>query len=180
MKSLHNHIILIGFKHTGKSIIGKNLAKTLEVPFIDLDNIIELAYENKTKQKLTCRKIMQNEGVQFFRHIETQALLQVINAKPSIISLGGGTPMSYENQRLIKPYLLVHITAPKGIVYERIVMNGHPAFMNPEEDLFETFNRLWNERISIYEKIEDFSILNDSTVQESIQKITQKLIANRP
>lgn len=175
MKSLHNHIVLMGFKNTGKSIIGENLAKTLAVPFMDLDKVTELFYEKKCNEKLTCRKIMQKEGAQFFRHLETQALLHVISEKPSIISLGGGTPLSFENQRLIKPYLLVHIMAPKGIVYERIAMNGHPAFVSPEEDLFESFNRLWDERIGIYEKIKDFSILNDSTVQESIKKITQRL-----
>lgn len=175
MKLLHNHIVLIGFKHTGKSAIGEHLAKKLHMPFVDLDKMIELIYENKFNHKLTCRKIMENEGEKFFRFLETRALSKIIDENPSIISLGGGTPLSLENQRIITPYLLIHIKAPIGIVYERIVMNGQPAFINSEEDLFDAFNRLWSERIGVYEKIQDFSILNDSSIQESVNKITKKL-----
>ena len=53
MKSLHNHIVLIGFKHVGKSIIGENLARRLNSHFIDLDHQIELLYENKFNKKYT-------------------------------------------------------------------------------------------------------------------------------
>ena len=66
MQPLNNHIVLIGFKHTGKSVIGESLAKKLHVPFIDLDQKIEFLYENKFNKKCTCRQIMQQNGKQFF------------------------------------------------------------------------------------------------------------------
>ncbi len=175
MSSLRNHVVLIGFKHAGKSVIGGNLAKKLCVPFVDLDKKIELLYEDKFDEQITCRQIMQNKGEKFFRYLETNALFHVVNSNPSIISLGGGTPLSAENQRIIKPYILIHITAPQGVIYERIIMNGRPAFFNSGEELLESFNRLWDERINIYEKIKDFSILNNSSINDSVNKIIQKL-----
>ncbi len=175
MQALHNHIVLIGFKHAGKSVIGKSLAKKLHVPFIDLDQKIEILYENKFSKKSNCREIMQQQGENFFRILERDALSQLIDCQPSIISLGGGTPLSATNQRLIKSCVLVHITAPRGVVFERILMSGQPAFFNPEEDLLESFNRLWDEREIIYEKIKDFSIENNCSVSEAVRKIINKL-----
>ncbi len=175
MQSLRNHIVLIGFKHVGKSVIGKDLAKKLHVPFIDLDRKIEILYENKFSKKSTCRQIMQQNGEKFFRYLEMNALSEIINFQPSIVSLGGGTPLTAENQRIIKSCIVVHITAPRGIVFERILMSGQPAFFNPEEELLESFNRLWNEREKIYKEIKDFSIENNDSVDAAVSKITKKL-----
>lgn len=178
MQPLLKHIVLIGFKHAGKSVIGASLAKELHLRFIDLDKKIEALYEDKTKKDMTCRAIMQIEGEKFFRQLEIEALSQVVKSEPSVISLGGGTPLYEENQRILKSCILIHITAPKGVIYERILMSGRPAFVKPGEDLFATFNQLWNERIRIYERLENFSICNDSSIQDSVEKITKKLTAD--
>ena len=175
MQPLHNHIVLFGFKHVGKSVIGKNLAKKLNCQFIDLDHQIELLYENKLKEKYNCRQIMLNSGQDFFRSLEVNALCQIIDAPPSVISLGGGAALHPECQRLIKACILVHITAPKGIVYERIRMSGRPAFFKQGEDLLESFNRLWDERKKTFEDLQDYSIENDSSVENAVAKITNKL-----
>lgn len=175
MQPLRNRIVLIGFKHVGKSVIGKSLAKKLHVPFLDLDQKIESLYEEKFTKKCTCRQIMQQNGEKFFRFFEMKALSQIEELQPSIISLGGGTPLYADNQRIIKSCIWVHITAPRGIVFERILMSGQPAFFNPEEDLLESFNRLWDERERIYEKVRDFLIENNGSVNDAVNKITMKL-----
>lgn len=177
MHSPHNHIVLIGFKHVGKSVIGIQLAKTLHMPFVDLDKEIELIFKTNYKKNYTTHQIMKKKGVDFFRHLETDALFKLISSisHPSVISLGGGTPLSAENQRLIKSCLLVHINAPPGIIFERILMSGRPAFFNPNEDMVESFERLWNEREKIYKKIEDFAIENDGSIADAVEEIVTKL-----
>lgn len=175
MQPLHNHIVLIGFKHVGKSAIGKNLSEKLSVPFIDLDQAIEASYENHFQTKTSCRQIMQDKGESFFRHFETDVLADILNLQPSIISLGGGTPLSLENQKMIESSLLIHITAPKGVVYERILMSGLPAFFNPKEDLLKSFNVLWETRVAVYKKIAGFTIKNNSTVQDASADIIKTL-----
>ena len=175
MQSLHNHIILMGFKHVGKSVIGKNLSEKLKVPFIDLDHTIEMLYENTYSKKNTCRQIMQKHGEKFFRYLEMNALSETLDVKPSIISLGGGTPLIVENQKMIQPCILVHVTAPRGIVFERILMSGMPAFFNPGEDMLKSFNRLWEEREKNYKEITDILIENRGSVDDAVRKITKKL-----
>ncbi|MCE3239108.1 MAG: aROK [Gammaproteobacteria bacterium] len=175
MSSLPNHIVLMGFKHVGKSIIGKNLARRLNRLFIDLDHQIELAYENKFNKKYNCRQIMQKVGQDNFRCLEVNVLRQMIDLKPSVISLGGGTVLHPENRKLIQSCLVVYITAPRDVVFERILMGGRPAFLNPEKDLLQSFNQLWNERKIVFESIQNYSIMNDTTVENAVDEILKKL-----
>lgn len=178
MQSLCNHVILIGFKHVGKSVIGEQLAKKLHVSFVDLDKNIELLYEKKFNKKNTYRQILQTQGEVLFRQLEMQALSDVMSLGPCILSLGGGTPLCTENQRIIqscKTSVLIHVTAPRGVVFERILMSGRPAFFNSDEDLLAGFNRLWDEREKIYEKLRKFSVENDGSVDDCVKKIATKL-----
>jgi len=177
--SLHKHIILIGFKHTGKSVIGMKLAKKLQIPFMEVDQQLEYLYEDKYAKKSTCREIMHEHGEVFFRALETESLMTIINLYPSVISFGGGTPLSIKNQHLIKNHILVHITASRNIVFERILKSGRPAFFNPEESLLQFFNRLWDKRITVYEKLAHFSVENNSTIDISVDSIIKKIIARK-
>lgn len=175
MDLLRKHIVLIGFKHVGKSVIGQSLALRLNSAFIDLDKQIELLYENKFNKKYTCREIMLHDGQDFFRRLEVDALRQIMASTPSVISLGSGAALYEENQKLIKSSILVQITASQDVVFERITQSGRPAFFNPEEDLLESFNQLWVKRNKIYENIHDFLIVNNSTVDEVVDKILKKI-----
>ena len=57
-----SHIILIGFKSVGKTLIGRRLAKTLNKKFIELDREVEKLYKKNHLEPLTCRQIMQTHG----------------------------------------------------------------------------------------------------------------------
>jgi shikimate kinase len=169
------HISLLGFKHVGKSAIGKALATKLALPFIDLDNQIETVFVAQGNAPLPCRQIMQRQGETVFRALETIALRQVMTAKHAVIALGGGTAMIAENQRLIQASMRVHITAPRGVVFERIIVNGKPAFVQPGEEFIDAFNRLWRERETVHSRIADFAIHNDTTIAQAVNQICQRL-----
>ena len=175
MEPLSNSIILIGFKHVGKSVIGSELASRLGLPFIDLDKEIERAFEREYQEKCSCRQIMEKQGELFFRNLERNSLAQMLQSKPSIISLGGGTPINEENQQLIKPHTVIHITAKREVVFERIMIRGRPAFLSVEESPLVALNRLWDERIKIYKKLTNLSINNDGSVSSAVDQIIQHL-----
>lgn len=100
-------IFLVGYMGAGKSTLGKALARTLGVPFIDLDQYIE----GQTMQ--TIREIFQDRGEDGFRQLEREMLHQVVEQgvdapQPSahhqssgaaglVISCGGGTPCFFDN-----------------------------------------------------------------------------------
>jgi shikimate kinase len=81
---------------SGKSSIGKKLAKSLETNFIDLDDyIIE-------QEQMSIASIFSRKGEIYFRKIENKYLKEILdNEKKFILSLGGGTPCYANNMDLI-------------------------------------------------------------------------------
>ena len=89
-------IVLIGYMGSGKSSIGKILAKKLNYNLIDLDDYIE------EKENASVTKIFKNKGEVYFRKKEAEYLEQLLKLKENtILSVGGGTPCYGNNMDLI-------------------------------------------------------------------------------
>jgi len=90
-----NRLYLIGFMGSGKTSVGKKLAKKLNYKFIDLDNEIE--------KRINCSILdcFAKFGEDKFREIENQILKESFKYSKTIISTGGGTPCFYNNISLI-------------------------------------------------------------------------------
>ena len=88
-------LILIGLMGSGKSSIGRRLATYLNLPLIDLDNVIV------TQSGLSISEIFTQQGETEFRKLETEALRKVI-AQRAVIATGGGVVISKENRLLLK------------------------------------------------------------------------------
>lgn len=172
---MNKPIILIGFKHVGKSALGAALAQYLKINFIDLDLRIQDQYFETLGVALNCRQIAMKHGMEYFRILESSVLKQVIQEKPGVLSVGGGTPLTLENQDLLSEGTVVHIRGRKGMIFERIMITGRPAFFPEGEDPYEAFLRIWSERVPIYEKLADIEIDNAGSVSESLVKIVSAL-----
>ncbi len=88
------HLFLYGPPGSGKSTIGRLLAERLEMPFIDLDAIIEAT------AKQLIRDIFAAEGEAGFRLRESAALKDVATGAPCVVGLGGGALLKPENRAL--------------------------------------------------------------------------------
>lgn len=89
-------IVLLGYMGSGKTTVGKQLAKKLYVPFYDLDQYIE------SREGASISEIFKNKGEIYFRKIEHTYLKEFFNEKESyILSLGGGTPCYAGNMDVI-------------------------------------------------------------------------------
>ena len=100
-------LILIGFMGSGKTTLGRALAKALGLTFIDLDNYIEL------RRCKSINSIFEESGEDGFRTIERNLLHEVCEFEDVVISAGGGTPcffdnIDYMNLQGITVYLQVH------------------------------------------------------------------------
>ncbi len=169
-------IILLGFKNAGKSTIGTALAKAMQRTFVDLDEEIILEHSRRSGEKISCREIMKKHGDDFFRKLEHDVLHDVLLTKGLIVlALGGGTPMHEANRELLQKHTIIHITAPKSIVFERIMINGKPAFFPKDEEPFTTFQKLWNEREPVFQKLAGMTVENTGSVGEAVEKIIKKL-----
>ncbi|WP_100404788.1 shikimate kinase [Bacillus solitudinis] len=87
-------IYLTGFMGSGKTTIGQALGKALGYSVIDTDEWIEESRQKKV------RDIFQDEGEDFFRELETEALL-TLNQKPLVVTTGGGIIIKEHNRKLM-------------------------------------------------------------------------------
>lgn len=88
-------VIIIGPPGSGKSTIGRQLAVALSREFRDTDSLIEESTGEKISQ------IFVDRGESWFREVEMRIVEQEILASKSVLSLGGGAPLSEKAQSLL-------------------------------------------------------------------------------
>lgn len=101
-------IVLVGYMGSGKTTVGKLLAKEMNLNFLDLDDYIE------TSEKKSISKIFEENGEIYFRKKEFEYIKEILLNKNNIVlSTGGGTPCYGENMNII-------LTATKNVFYIRV------------------------------------------------------------
>ena len=93
---INNNLILIGMMASGKSTIGRLLAKKLNLRFYDTDFIIE----KKTKMKIY--EIFKKKGETEFRNLEEKITLKLLKKSNCVISLGGGAFLNNKIRRVVQ------------------------------------------------------------------------------
>lgn len=175
------NIVLFGFKNSGKTTIGQLLAEKRELPFVDVDRLIEGIYQEKTGEKLPVHKVFETLGASGFRAIEKEAVFSTTNKTDSIIATGGGSVLDSENVEILKSNgQLIYLKAPKKVIKERMLSSERlPAFLDPN-DKEGSFERMYVERESIYEKIADIVIETEGKENEDvIKEILNKTISGQ-
>lgn len=94
-KSAHQHIYLIGMMGSGKSFWGKWIAGKNNLPFYDLDTVIEDSVH------LSIQEIFALHGEDYFRVKEKETVALTALYAPSVIATGGGTPCFYNNMEVM-------------------------------------------------------------------------------
>lgn len=97
MESAEKRIVLTGFMGVGKSTVARHLSYLVKEKRLDLDDFIEKEEERKIPE------IIETDGLDFFREIETKNLKKILDETDvRIISLGGGAWVTEENRQMIK------------------------------------------------------------------------------
>jgi len=131
-------IILCGYMASGKTTIAKLLSQASEIPYLDLDEVIE-----KQTGK-TVAQIFEEDGEIKFRKLEHDTLKGLIKVNDDfIIGLGGGTPCYANNHELLKRDDVVSIYLKAGIdeLIRRIKAQGklRPLVANLADDEMHEF-----------------------------------------
>ncbi len=131
---------------TGKTAVGKELSRLLDMKLTDLD------CEIVKKEKMSVNEIFKQFGEQKFREIETEILRKVCRNKNVIISTGGGVVLRQENIDMMrKNGILICLTAKPETILERTSHNSDRPLLQVENP-FEKIRELLNFRKPFYEK----------------------------
>ncbi len=155
---------------SGKSSVGKALAKRLNFEFLDTDELIEGAEKKKIG------RIFEENGEEYFRALETDTLKTLASYDGFILSTGGGIVTRRENVDLLKELgKVVLLWAEPEEIYKRVGREKHRPLLNVDDPQAEIVKLLERRRPS-YQAVADLTI--DTTrlsVAEVVEKITKEL-----
>ena len=158
-------VILIGPMGSGKTTIGSLLAAKLGLAFRDTDHLIEEQEEKPVSQ------IFLDQGEDVFRAIEKKVLRDELLTDGTVLSLGGGAPISIDAQsalRAISSYI-IFLDISLSTVVPRIGFNrDRPLLLNNPRGQWQT---LMEARRPIYEALADVTINVDDKSEEEIVTI---------
>jgi shikimate kinase len=138
--------VLVGLPGSGKSTIGRRLAKALDVGMLDTD----AAIEQQTGR--TIADIFATDGEQEFRRIEEEVIRAALASHDGVLSLGGGAVTTPGVRAALAGHTVVYleITAAEGI--RRTGGNTvRPLLAGP--DRAEKFRALMTQRVPLYRKV---------------------------
>lgn len=139
---------MLGMPSSGKSTLGRNLAKELDYDFMDLDRKIEVSEGKKINE------IFRLEGEEYFRKKESEQLKKIPVDSKLVIALGGGTPCFFDNMDYIKEHgISIFLDVSPEKLEERMRTsrrNNRPMFKLENENLLDTLTDTYNKRIDIF------------------------------
>ncbi|MDR4503865.1 MAG: shikimate kinase [Candidatus Scalindua sp.] len=160
------NIVLIGFRGTGKSTIGKLLASHLKMDFIDTDEYIT----NSTGK--TIKEIFLERGEEGFRTIEAAAVAIVSRMDNQIIAAGGGVILNNKNVVNLKSNgTLILLNATPEVIHNRLSLDKKTADQRPSltgKEAFEEIRHLIQKRAPLYDNAADHAINTSHKSKEDI------------
>lgn len=158
---------------TGKTTIGKQLAKRLMKNFIDLDELIE----NQTGKPIS---MIFKDGENEFRQLEREKIKSIEKKKNCVISCGGGIILNKENMEILQEISeVILLEASKETIFKHIISDGKEKrpLLNKEDPLNE-IEKILRFRKPLYDEFASFRIIIDNkSINEIINEII-KLLGN--
>ena len=159
----------MGLMGSGKSMIGKDLSKYLNLKFYDTDKEIEL------KIKKNINSIFEENGESYFRHIEEEICIELLNKESCVISLGGGSIISKKIRNTIrKNSYSIYLQVKLNNLENRLKFSRKRPLLNKNLSKKEILENLLKDRQKYYEKA-DLIIMNDSQKFQALEKIKSEL-----
>jgi shikimate kinase len=155
-----NHIILVGFKHTGKSQHGAALAATIGYRFVDTDTLIQEIDSTESGMRRLVRDIYAEDGRERFQQLEAASCRLAMEMEESVIATGGGLCDNLEALAAFEGSLFVHLRDSFDSLSRRIFRSGIPAFLHTNDPALAEarLRELYDRRVAAYNTFADVVI----------------------
>jgi len=159
------NLVLVGMMASGKTSLGKIIAKKQNLKFIDTDLIIE------KKNAMTISEIFEKKGESFFRIEEEKETLKCLKKNNCVISLGGGAFMNKNiRENVLKNCISIWLDVDAKIINKRVGWNNKRPLLKMKDGL-NKINKLYSERKSAYKKAKYRIICKDLGKNVLVKKI---------
>ena len=180
------NIYLVGFMGTGKSSVGRLLAKEKikldscgsasdsrkQWNFVDLDELIEL------KEQRRIVDIFAKDGEAYFRKIEKKILSQVSTQKKFVVACGGGVVLDKNNVRLMKKTgVMICLNATPEEILKRVSSNSGRPLLNVDKPK-KRIELLLKMRAPYYMQADKVVETSGLSVKQVVRKIS-KILAGK-
>ncbi|OQX80783.1 MAG: shikimate kinase [Candidatus Omnitrophica bacterium 4484_70.1] len=165
------NIYLVGFMGTGKTTVGKILAKKLKKEFIEMDEEIEKREGKKIVD------IFRLFGEPYFRKVEKEVLKEIASCFNLVVSCGGGVVVDRENLRILKESgIVICLKAKPSIIYERTKKTEERPLLNVPKPL-KKIKELLAKRAPFYAKA-DYSVDTSTLTPEEVSEKVIEILKN--
>jgi shikimate kinase len=164
------NLILIGYRASGKTSVGKRLSGLLRRPFYDTDALI------REETGKTVKEIVLEEGWPAFRDAEKTVIADLAGEEGAVIALGGGAVLDRANVEVLKPRgFFIWLQAGKETIRERLRTDGATAEQRPplpsprngdDEEILK-------QRVPIYGALADLAV---DTTGRSIEEVAEEIL----
>ena len=163
------NIILVGLKGTNKSEIGEELARRLQMKFIDTDDIM------KRESGLDLPELLKKIGEKQFRSLENNIIKKILNVPNTVIVAGGGSILNGKNIKALKQNgLLVSLITGKINFKRNKFKDDKSQLLSQWNQVFQSAKSILNLKTPSFPAADYIIDITDLSIKEISQKIIEK------
>ena len=168
------NIFLIGLPSSGKTTLGKQLARHIRYRFLDTDALII------KEEGMSINDIFKAKGEAYFREAEARILRLIRPDSKLIVATGGGMPCFHKNMDYIKENgISVFLNVKPEQVVERMLLHGandRPLYQKTDEQLLKNLQERYADRLPIYSRA-DFELEGENIHIRQLIEVLQNEVA---
>jgi len=170
-------VFLVGVKGSGKSHIGRLVARSTGRSFIDTDSEVERDYALEAGRTLAVRDIYRIDEGHTFRRLEAMVCRSIAaRSGPVIVATGGGVCDNQGAAAELSAGIVVALQADSALLFRRILRKGLPPFLANRSEAQTEFEQLHRRRWAIYEAMAQIVVdVNDRPPAEIAAEIVIRL-----
>lgn len=163
------NVILVGFMGSGKTVVGKEVAGRLGMPFLDMDEVIEKRHGR------TISRIFRENGEAYFRKLEGEVVREIAALDRHVVATGGGVMLNPDNVHALRGCgIIVCLTAEAEVIRARIEKEHHRPILEARTDSTESkIKRLLGQRARYYRQADT----QVSTSEASVSEVADRVMA---